>query len=290
MINGVLAIDKPSGWSSHDVVQQVRRLSGIRRVGHAGTLDPLATGLLILCLGKATRLLEYVTELPKRYEATIRLGQSTNTYDAEGTVTEEKTLDFTRPQFDAALNRFRGPIQQLPPMFSAIKQNGQPLYKLARQGIEVERKTRQVTIYELTVQEYALPLVRLRVSCSAGTYIRSLAHDLGQQLGCGGHLIALRRTAIGDFGAEMVPLAKLTTDNWQRHLRPPDTVVSHLPSLTLPQSDILDLQQGKRVERQTGHPTAPLARIYHPSGHFIGLAALYGDQWQPKKILWPMAT
>jgi tRNA pseudouridine55 synthase len=278
--------------TSHDVVNQVRRIGGLRRVGHAGTLDPLATGVLLICLGRATRLVEYLTGQPKTYLATIRLGQTTNTYDAEGEITAEKPVTVTPEEIETALSSFRGVISQLPPMFSAVKQGGRPLYKLARQGEEVERTPRQVTIYELELDPagFRKPAgsfldIQLRVVCSAGTYIRSLAHDLGQTLGCGGHLTQLRRTAVGSFTVETaVPLDHLTPDNLPEHLLPADAAVQHLPRLDVNAAEALALQQGKPIGRQPIQPDAPLVRAYDKSGTFIGIIAVSGEQWQPHKI------
>jgi tRNA pseudouridine55 synthase len=207
---GLLVINKPIGLTSHDVVNKVRWLSGIRRVGHAGTLDPLASGVLLLAVGRATRLIEYLVGRSKRYQAVVRLGQETDTYDREGEVVAERPVQVTDSQLEAALERFRGPIEQVPPMFSAVKQGGQPLYRLARRGQAVERPARAITIYELSLLDWRPPEIELLIHCSSGTYIRSLAHDLGQVLGCGGHLATLRRLAVGDFTLDQaVPLPVL---------------------------------------------------------------------------------
>jgi tRNA pseudouridine55 synthase len=287
---GILNIDKPSNLTSHDVVARVRRLAGIRRVGHAGTLDPLATGVLLVCLGRTTRLVEYLVGRPKTYETTIRLGQTTDTYDAEGVVVEERPVAVTVGDLQAALAQFRGPIQQRPPIFSAVKRGGQPLYKLARRNAaaatQVERPLRDVTIYELGVLEFAPPLLRLRVVCSSGTYIRALAHDLGQVLGCGGHVAALSRLAVGGFGIDTaVPLDELTADNWQKHVLPGDAAVSHLPRLVLDEEESRQLQQGKRLERRTDQPALDLVRAYDLAGKFIGVVAAEGGWWRPHKIM-----
>jgi tRNA pseudouridine55 synthase len=288
---GILNIDKPPGRTSHDVVTRVRRLVGIRRVGHAGTLDPLATGVLLVCLGKTTRLVEYLVGRPKTYETAIRLGQSTDTYDAEGVVVEERPVAITVSDLEATLAQFRGTIQQRPPLYSAVKQGGRPLYKLARrnavQAAQVERPLRDVIIYELDLLEFTLLSIRLRVVCSSGTYIRSLAHDLGQTLGCGGHVVELRRLAVGEFGAETtVPLDQLTADNWQDHLLSSDAAVSHLPRLVLDEIESVQLQQGKRLQQRADQPAADLVRAYDLAGKFIGIvAAAEGRWWRPRKIM-----
>ncbi len=282
---GILNIDKPLHLTSHDVVAQVRHLSHTRRVGHAGTLDPLATGVLLVCLGRTTRLIEYLAEQPKTYETTLCLGQETDTYDAEGTIVAARAVTITPLDVAAALPRFRGDIEQTPPMFSAIKKDGQPLYKLARRGIEVARPARPVTIYELTLLSCQLPLITLRVVCSTGTYIRSLAHDLGQALGCGGHVAALRRTAIGPFNvSQAIPLADLTPAGITTVLLPSDRTVRHLPLLVLSPLEVSHLHQGRRLPHQPRYPNAPLARVYDQAGTFLGIVAHVDDQWQPKKV------
>jgi tRNA pseudouridine55 synthase len=285
---GLLHIDKPGGITSHDVVSRVRRLAGQRRVGHAGTLDPLATGSLLVALGGATRLLEYLVGQPKLYEAVVRLGQTTDSYDAEGEIVRERPYTAVAlPQIEAALPHFQGDIQQIPPMYSAVKQQGRPLYELARQGVEVERAARSVTIYQLELLDWRPPNLRLRVACSAGTYIRSLAHDLGEWLGCGGHITALRRTAIGQFQIEDgIALDQLTPENLLDYLRPLDTAVAHLPAVHLTAEEGGRLSLGQRIARQPDHhPAAALVRLYAADGRFLGLATAVGDEWQPKKMM-----
>lgn len=271
--------------TSHDVVNRVRRIVGIRRVGHAGTLDPLATGVLLVGVGQATRLIEYLVGQPKTYIATICLGQTTDTYDADGEVVAERPFHGTQTDIENALSVFRGDIQQQPPMYSAIKRNGQPLYKLARQGVEVERPFREVTIYQLALLSWQPPSLALSVTCSAGTYIRSIAHDLGEQLGCGGHITTLRRTEIGVFTTTNgVALADLNNDNWTQFLLPLDTAVQHLPQLQVTAVAAQDLQNGKWLPCQANHPQAPLVRVYDPDGTFIGIVAAYDDVWRPRKM------
>lgn len=285
-LSGMLCVDKPLGMTSHDVVGRVRRVAGLRRVGHAGTLDPLATGVLLLALGRTTRLIEYLVGHDKVYETTVRLGQSTTTYDAEGEVVEERPfLHLTRPHIEEALNQFRGDILQQPPIYSAIKQGGQPLYKLARQGkTDVARPYRPVTIHELTLLSWEAPYLSLRINCSSGTYIRSLGHDLGEVLGCGGHVSALRRLSVGDFGVETaVPLTALTPDNITDYLLPPETAVRHLPRLDLPETAAADILQGKVVDQTEPFP-AELARAYGPDGQFLGVVAAEDSQWIARKM------
>lgn len=287
---GILNIDKPGGMTSHDVVARVRRLVGIRRVGHAGTLDPLATGVLLVCLGRTTRLVEYLVGRPKTYETTIRLGQTTDTYDAEGAVIAEQPIVVTPEEVEAALSQFRGPIRQQPPLYSAVKQGGQPLHKLARQdaarAAQIERPFREITIYELELLAFSPPWLRLRVVCSSGTYIRSLAHDLGQVLGCGGHVVVLRRLAVGEFDVESaVPLDQLTAENWQRYLLAGEAAVAHLPRLHLTMEESGQLQQGKRLPQRPEQPRTELVAVYDEAGMFIGVATAGRGYWQPRKIM-----
>ncbi|MBC7234307.1 MAG: tRNA pseudouridine(55) synthase TruB, partial [Chloroflexi bacterium] len=244
---GVLNIDKPQGLTSHDVVARVRRLTGQRRVGHAGTLDPSATGVLILCVGRATRILEYLTEGTKRYRATIRFGLVTDTWDATGRpVAQGDWHGLTLEALEKALERFRGHIEQVPPLYSALKHKGQPLYRLARRGIEVERPSRAVDIYALHVVSWHPPDLTLEIECSKGTYIRSLAHDLGQTLGPGAHLAALTRLAVGRFTlGDAVPLALFEEaarqGRWQEYLIPLREALGHLPMV------MVDAEQAKRI-------------------------------------------
>lgn len=200
MIHGFVVVDKPAGITSHDVVSRIRRIFGTRKVGHTGTLDPFATGVLPIALNDGTKAIPFLDEGVKTYEALVRLGVTTDTLDMTGEVLSETDPGaLTRDQIETCLNRFTGSISQTPPMYSAIKQNGQPLYKLARQGVEVERKSRMVEIHSLQVLSCAVPYVSIRVTCSRGTYVRSLADDIGRQLGCGAALQELRRTASGFF-------------------------------------------------------------------------------------------
>lgn len=199
-MDGVLIVDKEQDWTSHDVVARIRKLFHQKKVGHTGTLDPMAVGVLVVCLGRATRIIRFLDSEEKAYSAEIRLGISTDTFDAEGGVTESKEVpEFTLEDLEAACEPFRGRIQQLPPMFSAVKVSGKKLYELARKGQEISRKPRTVTVSELNILSYRTPLLRIRVVCSKGTYIRALAHDIGERLSTGAHLTALRRTRCGRF-------------------------------------------------------------------------------------------
>ena len=291
-MEGILNIDKPQWLSSHDVVARVRRICGTRKVGHAGTLDPLATGVLLVCVGRVTRLSEYLMGQQKTYKATVRLGQTTNTYDAEGEVTEERPFaHISEAIIEQALNSFRGPIEQIPPIYSALKVDGQPMYKLARAGKEVELKPRPVTIYELDLLEWKPPFLQLRIVCSTGTYIRSLAHDIGELLGCGGHITLLRRTAVGEFQiSDAVSLDTLTSENWQSFSFPADQAVTNLPRLDANEAETEALLLGQQIPRLPEQPPDSLVCVYNTNGQFFGILLRENDVWQPKKMFPPEST
>ena len=224
-LDGAILVDKPAGPTSHDVVDAIRRKFGIKKVGHCGTLDPNATGLLIIVLGRGTKLSERLMGDDKVYEGTIKFGEATDSYDCDGEITASRPVPLlTLDQLNEEAAKFIGDLMQVPPMVSAIKKDGVPLYKLARKGIEVEREPRLIHIYNYRFTEYAEPLGKFRVACTKGTYIRSLAHDLGQKLGCGAHLTTLRRSASGKFDvADALPLEtilKLTTVELEKRVMP----------------------------------------------------------------------
>lgn len=236
-MDGILIIDKPVGPTSHDIVSSVRKILKEKKVGHTGTLDPAATGVLPLVLGKATKLARYLTGGDKRYLATFKLGQTTDTLDAEGTVTSEKPVNVTEAQVREAVAKFVGTIDQTPPMYSAKKIEGQRLYELARQGVTIEREAKRVTIHSCDVLEVKLPEVTVDVLCSAGTYVRVLAADIGEALGCGAHLKTLRRTAAGSFKIDdAVSLEALADDPTMAKTRllPLSRALSDLPTIALP--------------------------------------------------------
>jgi tRNA pseudouridine55 synthase len=287
---GLLLLDKPSGPTSHDMVYAVRRGAGEKRVGHAGTLDPLATGLLVMCVGPATRLSEYLAGKDKRYTAIVRLGQATTTYDAQGEVTSESAALPGREAVEAALGEFRGPLMQTPPAYSAIKRGGQKAYELARRGEAVSLEPRPVTILQLSLSDWQPPDCGLEVHCSAGTYIRSLAHDLGQRLGCGAHLRALRRTHSGDLDVrEAVTLpewqAACARGEWQGLLLPADRALPDWPRVTLSAAEAARVQQGQPVPIRGAQ--GEFGRAYNPAGEFF--AVLRADRaagvWRPEKVL-----
>jgi tRNA pseudouridine55 synthase len=290
-INGILLLDKPAGYTSNQALQAVKHLLLARKAGHTGSLDPLATGLLPLCFGEATKVSQFLLDADKRYWVAIRLGQTTSTYDAEGAVLLTRPVHLTRPAIDAALGRFQGEIQQIPPMYSAIKQAGQPLYKLARAGIEVERPPRRVVIHALHLVRWQDDLLELSVSCSKGTYIRSLAHDLGEILGCGGHVTALRRLATGGFLVEQAvtleAFQNLPDGGRLACLLPLDQALTHLPAVNLSLNAAYYLCQGQVV-------TAPhdlsmgIVRLYEAGGRFLGLGEVQLDgRVAPKRLLQP---
>ncbi|MGC9357802.1 MAG: tRNA pseudouridine(55) synthase TruB [Anaerolineae bacterium] len=288
-MNGLLNVNKPLGMTSHDVVNVVRRLTGVRRVGHTGTLDPLATGVLLLLVGPSTRLARFFSGADKRYRAVIRLGEETNTYDTEGTVIERRPIAVEREQVETALDDFRGEIRQIPPMYSAVKFKGQPLYVLARQGKQVERKARSVTIHALEMVAWHPPDITLDIHCSAGTYIRSLAHDLGQALGCGGHLRTLVRTAVGRFTLEesITPedLRALAADgHLGEAIRPPSEILT-LPALRLTEEQVRAVRHGQEIQID-GAFDATEIQAHDPDGDFVAiLIPLSHGRWRPNLVL-----
>ena len=286
-IRGLLFIDKPAGPTSHDIVNRIRQLSGIRRIGHTGTLDPLASGLLIICVGRATRLSEYLADLPKSYLTIIRLGQETDTYDAEGEIIREHPVQVTEKQLFEALDQFHGRINQLPPMFSAVKHEGQPLYKYARQGRSVPRSPRTVTIHKIEIENWESPNLELSIDCSSGTFIRSLAHDLGNALQCGGHVASLRRMAIGAHTIDQaVSPDELTNENWTSFLKPAETSVSHLPKVHLSTQDAANIMHGLQVPIHDDHLQGSLVQAYDSDGQFIGVLESEDSNWHGKKVLY----
>jgi tRNA pseudouridine55 synthase len=291
-IFGLLNINKPSGPTSHDIVVGVRRGTRMKRVGHAGTLDPIAQGVLILALGKATRLSEYLMQLPKGYEAQILLGTITDTYDTEGEVVTKQDVpsDLSLSMIETALMSFRGEILQKPPIYSAIKVQGKAAYARARAGEAVELKPRTITIYELNLVAFAPPRLTLQILCSSGTYIRALAHDFGQKLGCGAVLEKLIRTASGNFRlAEATPWERLLDTfedgTWQESLIPADRALPGTPKVPLTAEQYERLRNGAPFSAPDITPG--LGRAYSPDGHFV--AVLRGEPergvWQPHKVL-----
>lgn len=288
-IDGILLLDKGLGLSSNRALQQVKHLFNARKAGHTGSLDPLASGLLPLCFGEATKISQYLLDSDKRYLTTFKLGETTTTGDAEGDVNSRKTVDVSNKQLESVLNTFRGVIEQMPPMYSALKKNGQPLYKLARKGIEVERKPRTVEIFELTLLAFDAEYLSLDIHCSKGFYIRSLAFDIGEALGCGAHVTELRRTAAGKFDVkDAVTLEQLDAMNGQQRLQqlmPIDAAIEEMPQVSLAQDSSVYLRQGKIVSADEV-PQAGLVRVYSENGLFIGIGeALEGKRIKAKRLL-----
>ncbi len=270
-MDGIVIVDKPAGWTSQDVTARLRRVFGTRRIGHGGTLDPMATGVLPVFVGRATRGVEFFEHAEKEYEAVLRLGITTDTEDMTGTVLAEKPVSVTKAEFLGILRQFQGIIQQIPPMYSALKVNGQKLCDLARRGKTVERQPRTVTVRELTCLEFAGSTARIRVRCSKGTYIRTLCKDIGEALGCGGCMESLRRTAAGAYTAEeAVPLQTLLeTDAPERYLRPVDSLFTGFEAVTL------TANQEKRCRNGCGFSVAVAEgtyRAYSGAGEFLMLA------------------
>lgn len=289
---GLLNIDKPSGSTSHDVVAFVRKLTGQKRIGHGGTLDPLATGVLVLALGRATRLLEYVSGSDKEYVARIKLGVTTDTYDANGAVVSEYDIPAdVENHIDLLLTKFEGLQLQSPPVYSAIKLQGKPAYARVRSGETVSIPPREITIYEIHNEGIDLPYVRLRIRCSAGTYIRSLAHDIGIQLGCGAIVDALCRTASGLFqlknALEWGRIQKMANANdLSSYLLPMDHALLEFDRVDLDRSEFEAVISGRPVPSRM--ITSPLSRAYGPDGTFVGIIETDPLEriWRPHKVLW----
>ena len=270
-MNGIVIVDKPAGWTSQDVVSKLRGVFHTKRIGHGGTLDPMATGVLPVFVGRATRSVEFFEHAQKSYEAVIRLGVTTDTEDIGGNVLQEKPVETTEAAFFAVLEQFRGEIQQIPPMYSALKINGQKLCDLARKGKEVERKPRTVTIYRLDCLGFDGTTARLRVHCSKGTYIRTLCKDIGEALGCGGCMESLRRVSAGAYTIdEAVPLATLVeTDAPEQYLRPVDSMFVQHPAVTLTEKQETRCRNGNSFSVNVADGTY---RAYSQAGEFLMLA------------------
>jgi len=286
---GLLIVDKPVGPTSHQVVSIVRRGTGIRKVGHAGTLDPRASGVLVLCLGSATRLSEYLSTASKRYQAVIRFGSATQTYDAEGDVVLQTGNAPTRKEIDEILPEFMGDISQVPPPYSAIKVKGSKAYELAREGKEVELDPRIITIYDLKVSSYKAPDLALEIECSAGTYIRSIAHDLGERLSTGAHLAALRRVKSGPFSIDdAIPFPKLEVgfmvDKWEKYIVPALDALPDFPVVKVSHDDLEHVKHGHRISAAPG--SSGLARAVSGDGELVAIleAAEDGTLWHPRKV------
>ena len=305
--NGILNINKPEGWTSQDVVAKLRGRLHIRRVGHTGTLDPMATGVLPVCFGKATRIIEYYDDDFKTYEAEMKLGMVTDTLDITGTVLETKPVDVSEEDVIQTIDSFRGWITQIPPKYSALKVNGKPLYKYAREGVEVEIKSRKIYVEDIQPVEVNLGENRIlfRVTCSKGTYIRTICDDIGKKLGCGGTKTALQRTQSGCFRVEdartLPEILEMTDEELERCVIPMDETLVHLGRIELKSMESVPFYYNGR-EIDTGYvnvlasPAVPEAmqkesrlgdkyRVYDPEGKFLGISSLRENTLYPEKVI-----
>ncbi len=292
-ISGIVVLDKANGLSSNAALQEVKRLYEANKAGHAGSLDPLATGVLPVCLGEATKVSQFLLDSDKRYRARIKLGIRTDTGDSEGSIIERNEgISVSRKAVERALTKFKGEVEQVPPMHSAIKMNGVPLYKLARKGIAVEREPRLVTLYQICLVEFVNSELELEISCSKGTYIRTIADDLGQELGCGAHVIELRRTQAGVFtekdsiSSEELALEKENRglDKIDQFLIPMDRAIQDLPEVNLPSITASHVKNGQAV--LVRHlPKNGLVRMYEDE-QFIGIGSIDDDgKVAPKRLI-----
>jgi tRNA pseudouridine55 synthase len=284
-MDGIVIVDKPQDWTSQDVVSKLRGVLKTRRIGHGGTLDPMATGVLPVFVGRGTRGVEFFEHAEKTYEAVLRLGISTDTEDITGTVLEEKQVNITEAQFLSVLENFRGEIQQIPPMYSAIKINGQKLCDLARKGREVERQPRTITIHELTCLEFSGNTAKLRVHCSKGTYIRTLCKDIGDALGCGGCMESLRRVTAGEYTIEQaVPLQTLIdSQEPEKYLLPIDSMFKAYPELTLTEKQEKCCRNGVAFTCNLAEGTY---RVYSGNGEFLALSHMVEGKLTTIKSFW----
>lgn len=287
--SGVLVIDKPIGMTSHQVVQIVRRGTKIKRAGHTGTLDPRASGVLVVLIGPAVRLSEYVSAEDKRYQATIKLGERTDTYDGDGEITSTSEVNVTEEKFSEALKGFVGEIEQVPPPYSAVKVQGRRAYDMARKGEEVKLEPRIIQVHNLELIEWNTPEVVVDVHCSSGTYVRSLAHDLGELLGCGAYLTGLRRTKNGRFTLkDAIPLRKFSeafeNNSWYQYLIPAAESLSDWPSIILTSEEVDQVKHGHRIPREKGKDD--LVRAITDQGELVALMEYDNEtsEFQPKKV------
>ena len=287
-INGVLLLNKDSGHSSNKELQLVKKLFKADKAGHTGTLDPFACGLLPICLGEATKFSSFLLECNKEYYATIKLGEITTTYDLDGEIIETNPVNCNADQIIKVIDSFIGTIDQIPPIYSALKLNGKPLYKYARNGISVELKPRKIHIYSIKFINYEDNLLTISVLCSKGTYIRSLAYDIGMKLGCGAYLHALNRTKIGSFHLEnsvkLSYISSFVDDLLYAHLLPIDKLVSHFPAIDLLHSDLIDIKNGKPIYMSINSNEDSVMRLYYKLS-FIGLGVIKNNQIKVKRLL-----
>jgi tRNA pseudouridine55 synthase len=288
-ISGVLLLDKPLGYSSNQALQKIKLLYQAAKAGHTGTLDPLATGLLPLCFGEATKFAHFLTDADKVYIATVKFGITTNTGDAEGQVLSVKDVNISKMQLEQVCSQFLGVISQVPPMYSALKHEGKAMYEYARAGVEIERASRAVTIHNIEINAFDRDVATITVKCSKGTYIRTLAEDIGAQIGCGAHLIGLRRTATANYHINQA----ITIEQFEAMseaqrallLMPADSAIADLPAITLDVDSAFYLQQGQAI-LHSGNIPEGLIRLYNEQGEFLGLGEQQSDgKIAPKRLI-----
>lgn len=292
-VHGIFLLDKGQGISSNGIMQRVKRLFQANKAGHTGALDPLATGMLPICLGEATKFSQFLLDADKRYQVTAKLGERTDTSDADGEVVESREVNVTEEQIHKALENFRGDIMQVPTMFSALKHEGKPLYEYARQGITIDRPARPITIFELKFLSYDAPYLTLEVHCSKGTYVRTLVDDLGELLGCGAHVTMLRRLSVTPFPTEkMMTLEELEAlaqdqdfEKLDQLLLPMDTAVSSLPELYLTAEQTTDIGFGRRVKFDNEQQLSGQVRIFSPEKLFLGIAVIDDHLIRPQRLV-----
>jgi len=292
-VDGILLLDKPSGITSNDALQQVKRLYFAKKAGHTGSLDPLASGVLPICMGEATKVSAFLLDADKRYQVRCQLGVRTTTADAEGEVIDTRPVgSYSKEQLEAVLQQFRGSIEQVPPMYSALKHQGQRLYKLARQGVEVEREPRPVEIHELLLTDRGEDWIDIAVHCSKGTYVRTLAEDIGEKLGCGAHVTVLRRTGVGPYGEENLvtieTLEQLKQDDMAAMddlLLPIESALTQWPDVNLSSDAAFYLQQGQAVLVPHA-PTSGWVRLYEGNRSFLGMGEILDDgRVAPRRLM-----
>lgn len=285
-ISGIVLLDKPTGMTSNKALQILKRIYQAKKAGHTGSLDPLATGMLPVCFGEATKYSQFMLDADKEYTATAKLGVKTDTSDSDGVVIQTKSVEnITAQKIENILKKFRGEIFQIPSMYSALKHNGQPLYQLARKGLEVERKARKINILALNLISFSGDELIIHVHCSKGTYIRNLVEDIGDELGCGAHVIALRRTAIGHFTEnQMLPLAQFDAE-LEDYLLPMDLLLEGTPKIVVDAQQQYALQRGQIID-YPNPPDSDCIRLYSQDGHFFGIAKIHeNSRIAPKKLL-----
>ena len=289
-MNVVINLNKPKGISSQQAVTRVKRITGVRKAGHAGTLDPMATGILLVCTGEATKITRFLSDLDKEYLTVMKLGEKTDTYDSEGTVVQRSEgFSLGKEDIEKVLAGFRGTIEQTPPMFSALKVGGRPLYALARRGITVERAGREITIHGIEITGFSLPFVGMKITCSKGTYIRSLCNDIGEALGIGAHITDLQRTRIGEFRIE----DSVTIDDLEKSpvaarnaFVSVDEALGHLREISLDEGDFNRARNGLSVKLYaSGLPQESFVRLKDPSGHLFALGRVLENTVKIERIL-----